>query len=259
VHGGFDFARTYDVFAPKLAAAGWRVIAYDQRGHGDSDKLESGAYAFEDYAADMARVVAALADEAGALPVVVGASLGGLAAILAIWERLTLARALVLVDVTPALDHSGVAKVQGFMAARAGEGFGSLEEAADAVARYLPHRPRPTSLEGLRKNLRLGEDGRWRWHWDPRFLQGPRTVNHGREGIEARMTAAARRLALPVLLVRGAASELVGEAQARAFLDVVPHADFVDVSDARHMVAGDANDAFTDAVVVFTRRIKGES
>jgi pimeloyl-ACP methyl ester carboxylesterase len=37
VHGGFDFARTYDVFAPKIAAAGWRVVAWDQRGHGDSD------------------------------------------------------------------------------------------------------------------------------------------------------------------------------------------------------------------------------
>ena len=37
VHGGFDFARTYEVFAPKLAAAGWRVVTWDQRGHGDSD------------------------------------------------------------------------------------------------------------------------------------------------------------------------------------------------------------------------------
>jgi len=40
VHGGFDFARTYDVFAPKLAARGWRVVAWDQRGHGDSDHAE---------------------------------------------------------------------------------------------------------------------------------------------------------------------------------------------------------------------------
>ena len=32
IHGGFDFARTYDVFAPLLAAAGWRVVGWDQRG-----------------------------------------------------------------------------------------------------------------------------------------------------------------------------------------------------------------------------------
>ncbi len=37
VHGGFDFARTYDVFAPLLAAEGWRVVSWDQRGHGDSE------------------------------------------------------------------------------------------------------------------------------------------------------------------------------------------------------------------------------
>ena len=40
VHGGFDFARTFDVFAPKLADAGWRVVSWDQRGHGDSDRAE---------------------------------------------------------------------------------------------------------------------------------------------------------------------------------------------------------------------------
>ena len=40
VHGGFDFARTYDLFAPKLAAGGWRVVSWDQRGHGDSEHPE---------------------------------------------------------------------------------------------------------------------------------------------------------------------------------------------------------------------------
>ena len=40
VHGGFDFARTYDIFAPKLAAGGWRVVSWDQRGHGGSEHPE---------------------------------------------------------------------------------------------------------------------------------------------------------------------------------------------------------------------------
>ncbi len=40
VHGGFDFARTFDVFAPKLADAGWRVVSWDQRGHGNSDRAQ---------------------------------------------------------------------------------------------------------------------------------------------------------------------------------------------------------------------------
>ena len=85
----------------------------------------------------------------------------------------------------------------------------SVAEAADAVAAYLPHRPRPRSQEGLKKNLRLHPDGRWRWHWDPRFLDGRRAVSGGRDAVEAAMIEAARRVKIPTLLVRGASSELV--------------------------------------------------
>ena len=54
-------------------------------------------------------------------------------------------------------------------------------KAAQAVAEYLPQRPRPKSYEGLKKNLRLSPDGRWRWHWDPRFLDGPRAAGDARQ------------------------------------------------------------------------------
>jgi pimeloyl-ACP methyl ester carboxylesterase len=258
-HGGGQTRHAWGGARRALAAAHWTALAVDARGHGDSAWVEPGAYAFEDFGADMAAVTAALTREAGTPPVVVGASLGGLSGLLAIGEMGAPARALVLVDVTPNLDRGGVAKIQGFMGERAAEGFGTLEEAADAVARYLPHRPRPRSLEGLRKNLRLGPDGRWRWHWDPRFLAGPRSINHGHETIEARFEAAARALRLPVLLVRGAESELVGEDEARRFLALAPHAEVVDVGAARHMVAGDANDAFVGAVSAFLARLESRN
>ena len=87
--------------------------------------------------------------------------------------------AIVLVDITPRVDQSGVAKIQGFMRERAAEGFATVAEAADAVAAYLPHRKRPRSHDGLKKNLRLHPDGRWRWHWDPRMLQGRALVRAG--------------------------------------------------------------------------------
>src|SRR5206468_11735345 len=122
--------------------------------------------------------------------------------------------ALVLVDITPRVDLDGVAKVQGFMRAHSQEGFASVAEAADAVAAYLPHRPRPRSHEGLKKNLRLHPDGRWRWHWDPRFLEGPRATGADRHAVEATLMEAARRIRIPALLVRGASSELVKEAHA---------------------------------------------
>jgi pimeloyl-ACP methyl ester carboxylesterase len=161
---------------------------------------------------------------------------------------------LVLVDVTPRMDPAGVDHVQGFMRARAREGFATIEEAAEAIAAYLPHRPRPTSLAGLRKNLRHDPDGRWRWHWDPRFLDGPRSVDREREAVEQELTAAARSLVVPTLLVRGRSSELVSEAHAAEFRALAPRADYVDIAEARHMVAGDRNDAFTEAILDFLDR-----
>jgi pimeloyl-ACP methyl ester carboxylesterase len=149
-----------------------------------------------------------------------------------------------------------VEKVQGFMRAHAKEGFGSIAEAADAVAAYLPHRPRPRSHEGLKRNLRLHPDGRWRWHWDPRFLEGKRRIGPGADRVERDLVEAARRIRIPALLVRGASSELVQEEHAKDFLDLVPHATYVDVGGARHMVAGDRNDQFANAIKEFLGKLK---
>jgi pimeloyl-ACP methyl ester carboxylesterase len=165
----------------------------------------------------------------------------------------------VLVDVTPRVDQGGVAKVQGFMRERAVEGFATVAEAADAVAAYLPHRKRPRSLDGLKKNLRLHPDGRWRWHWDPRMVAGERSFAIDHRILEAALTEAARALTIPALLVRGGSSELVHEAHVRDFLELVPHAETIDVSGARHMVAGDSNDSFADAVLDFVGKLEGSS
>ena len=63
-------------------------------------------------------------------------------------------------------------RIGAFMAEHMDDGFASLDEVADAIQGYNPHRPRPTNLEGLKKNLRHGDDGRWYWHWDPAFIGG---------------------------------------------------------------------------------------
>jgi pimeloyl-ACP methyl ester carboxylesterase len=237
LHGGGQTRHAWRRTAERLAQAGSTAYALDQRGHGDSDWVPDGAYTFTDFAADAAAVADALAARSGERPAVVGASLGGIASLLAAGEaersgRGSLFSVLVLVDITPRVDASGVEKIHGFMRAH-GEGFRSIAEAAEAVATYLPHRRRPPSQQGLKKNLRLHPDGRWRWHWDPRFIDGPRGVASNRQGLEEALIAAARRIAIPALLVRGGASELVQEAHAREFLELVPHADYVDVGDRR--------------------------
>ncbi|MFO1148567.1 MAG: alpha/beta hydrolase [Alsobacter sp.] len=254
LHGGGQTRHAFEGTARRLAAAGFAALALDQRGHGGSEWPEDGHYAFADFAADAAAVSDAASREAGVRPVAVGASLGGIAALMALGRDPHVFSGLVLVDVTPRMDPAGVDHVQGFMRARAREGFATIEEAADAIAAYLPHRPRPSSLAGLRKNLRQDPDGRWRWHWDPRFLDGPRSVDREREAVERELMAAARGLVVPTLLVRGRSSELVSEVHADEFRALAPAADYVDIAGARHMVAGDRNDAFSAAILDFMER-----
>ena len=260
LHGGGQTRHAWYKTAEQIARKGHTAYALDQRGHGDSDWVTNGAYAFSDYAADAKVVAVELTRRSGIKPIAIGASLGGIASLLAEGESerdkgANVFSALVLVDITPRVDQIGVAKVLGFMRANAKEGFASIADAAKAVASYLPQRPRPKSNEGLKKNLRLSPDGRWRWHWDPRFLEGPRAAGADRRPLEEALIEAARRIQIPALLVRGASSELVKEAHAKEFLELVPHADYVDVSGARHMVAGDRNDHFSAAVLSFIGRL----
>jgi pimeloyl-ACP methyl ester carboxylesterase len=255
IHGGGQTRHSWGGTAAALAAAGWWTVAYDQRGHGDSDRPADADYRTTRFARDCAQMCELVARERGRRPVVVGASLGGLAGLLAEGELAPgRAAALVLVDITPRMERAGVDRIVGFMLEHVESGFGSLEEAADAVAAYQPHRPRPRDHTGLAKNLRLDPDGRWRWHWDPRLFLGERPLGTGMLG--DRFDAAARRLEVPTLLVRGRMSDLVSEDTARHFLELCPHASFRDVSGAGHMVAGDRNDAFTEAVRSFLRTVE---
>jgi pimeloyl-ACP methyl ester carboxylesterase len=253
LHGGGQTRHSWDAAARRIADLGHPVYSLDQRGHGESEWVESGRYAFDDFAQDLVAVTR----QVGALhrrkPVVVGASLGGFAGMLAEGrENPGALAALVLVDITPRIDMDGVSKILGFMGDRVDDGFADVEEAADAIARYLPNRKRPKDLSGLSKNLRLHDDGRYRWHWDPAFLKAKnRDDPDDTVKTQQAMLAAAGNLACPVLLIRGQNSELVSMEHVREFQGVVPHARFTDIRDAGHMVAGDRNDVFAGAVEEF--------
>ncbi|AKI00571.1 putative hydrolase or acyltransferase of alpha/beta superfamily [Hoeflea sp. IMCC20628] len=260
LHGGGQTRHAWGGAARRIADAGHTAFTVDQRGHGDSAWLDDQAYAVSDYAADAVALCRTITEQTGKAPVLVGASLGGLSGLMAAHlGGQGLLAGLILVDITPHMDPDGISRIQGFMSERMREGFATLEEAAAAIAAYLPHRPQPRSLAGLAKNLRIGTDGRYRWHWDPAFIDGPRTINTGGEAVQDGLIAAARGLAIPVLLVRGQQSELVTEEGVVAFFGMVPHADFVDVSGAGHMVAGDRNDAFNDAVLGFLDQLEGRA
>jgi pimeloyl-ACP methyl ester carboxylesterase len=252
LHGGGQTRHSWAGTAGALAAKDWRVVSLDLRGHGDSAWDPAGDYTLRAYADDITLVVRQL----GARPALVGASLGGVTSMMAIADHgggTELASTLTLVDVAHRIEPTGRDRIGAFMTA-APDGFASIEEAADAIAAYNPHRPRPRNLSGLQKNLRQRDDGRWVWHWDPAFVRGRwGSPDETRTSLAdpGLLDRAARALTLPTLLVRGRSSDLLSEDGARAFLELVPQARFADVAGAGHMVAGDRNDMFNRAILEF--------
>lgn len=243
LHGGGQTRHSWREATVSLNRLGYRTLNVDLRGHGDSSWATDGAYGLDAHVEDLTALIAELTDR----PTMVGASLGGMISLLMAGEPDPPAiGALVLVDVVPRFEAAGTAAIQTFMKASP-DGFASLDEAAQAIAAYLPHRPRPTSQAGLRKNLREGADGRFRWHWDPAMMGGP----GGIDAAQTRLEGAARRVTMPTLLIRGALSKVVSDEGARAFLELVPHARYANVAGADHMVAGDRNSEFLAPLLDF--------
>ncbi|MDT5282206.1 MAG: hypothetical protein QOJ20_3401 [Mycobacterium sp.] len=246
LHGGGQNRFSWKNTGQILADEGFHVVALDSRGHGDSDRSPNANYTVDALCADTLQVL----DQIGRPVILIGASMGGMTGILvadaAGPEKVT---KLVLVDLVPRYEKDGSARIRDFMFSHV-HGFESLDEAADAVAAYLPHRTKPRSPEGLKKNLR-NRDGRWYWHWDPKFLTAPADDAFVRE---EKLEQAAIDLTIPILLIRGKLSDVVSPEGVKDFLAKVPHAEFVELSDAGHTAAGDDNDAFSEAVVQFVSR-----
>lgn len=250
LHGGGQTRRSWDRAAAAVARRGWQAVTVDLRGHGESDWSPDGDYRVASFAADVGEILAHLPPR----PVLVGASLGGITAMLLAGELARgIAAAVVLVDIVPDMDPTGAERIHAFMADKMADGFASLDEVADMIADYNPHRPRPADLDGLRKNLRRRGD-RWYWHWDPQFIDGTATNPPLEVTDTERLHDAVGRIVadgVPMLLVRGQVSDLVSQERASQFLARFPQVGFVDVEGAGHMVAGDRNDLFADAVLDF--------
>ncbi len=245
LHGGGQTRFAWGSAAETIAAHGWRTVALDLRGHGESGWAPGGDYSFTAFGADCLAVI----DQLGAPAVLVGASLGGLSALLAegTSDRVV-SSGLVLVDITAKANPEGIARIEMFM--RSGsEGFATLRDAADAIAAYTPNRRRQFNPEGLKKVLRQRQ-GRWYWHWDPAFInrEQPEVVPDRLLGL---LDVAMDNIRVPTMLVRGMLSDVVTQEGVDDLMGRIPDASVVDVDGAAHMIAGDRNDVFADAVVSF--------
>lgn len=245
-HGGGQTRHAWKNVGAALGDAGYFAVAFDARGHGDSDWAPDAVYTMDIMVEDLLCVIAALGDKR---PVLVGASMGGGTSLAAIGEDRVDATALVLVDIAPHIEQAGAQRIGDFMLAKP-EGFDTLDEVANAIAAYQPQRKRPDDLSGLAKNLRIGDNGKYRWHWDPKFMAGQREIHVRAE----RLDNCVQSLKLPTLLVRGGMSDLLSEEGAEKFLALCPHSEYANIAGAGHMVAGDRNDVFGEAVIEFLKR-----
>ena len=248
LHGGGQTRHAWGESGELLSSSGFYVLALDLRGHGDSDWHPEGDYSIESHKEDLIKILDYLKKPAS----LVGASLGGIISLSLAGDELHshLCNNLVMVDIGLYPDPEGATRIVDWMKS-AQNGFDTLEEAAEAVAQYLPHRKRPRDIRGLKKNLRKKKDGRFYWHWDPRFLD--RRTENPNPNLEEIQRNAARRVKVPTLLIRVALSEVVTDRNVKEFLSAVPHAEFEEINQAAHMVAGDRNDVFVKAAVNFLK------
>jgi len=250
MHGGGQTRHSWSGTMESLIGEGYHVVNFDARGHGESGWSADGGYSLQVRAVDLATVVTSI----GRPVALVGASMGGMTGFYAVGTgMLPQAKALVLVDIVLRPARAGLEKIRTFMRAH-DAGFATLEEAAAAVAAYNPERKRPNDPAGLMKNLRLKDDGRLYWHWDPRILAERPEAERPNWTEELRQ--ASRGITIPTLLVRGGQSDIVDDEGVAELIDLVPNTEIYDVAKAGHMVAGDRNDAFRDGVIAFLRKIR---
>ncbi|MHB1271781.1 MAG: alpha/beta fold hydrolase [Rhodanobacter sp.] len=247
-HGFGQTRGAWNGAASTLADSGCCCVTFDSRGHGESDHVTGGDYHMDQFTSDLAR----LADAQPQTPILIGASMGGLLGLLLAGEIAPSPfQALVLVDITPRWETAGVERILAFMQAHP-DGFADYAEAAEQIADYMPQRRERKSEQQLRPLLRESADGRLRWHWDPALLSG---VVRESERYQPRLQEAASRVDVPVLLLSGARSDVVSGDTVGEFLQLVPHAQHRALPNATHMVAGDANDAFTREIARFVQSL----
>ena len=250
MHGGGQTRHAWGSTGEVLSESGFYVLSLDLRGHGDSQWHPDGDYLIDSYKDDLISIL----NQVGKPASLVGASLGGMVSLSLASDlsKKDLVTSLVMVDIGLYPNEEGSNEIVSFMQSGI-KGFANLSEASDAVSAYLPHRKRPRDNRGLEKNLRLKEDGRYYWHWDPRFLD--ERDDDSRENQKEKNIRLAKNISIPTLLIRGALSNVVTQKEVDDFLKIIPHSEFQEIEKAAHMVAGDRNDIFANSAIKFLKKI----
>ena len=236
LHGITGHARTWDDEA-RLLAERRRVLALDQRGHGDSDPAPDGDYGDDALLGDLDAFVHALGLGRVSL---LALSLGGRVAINYAGRYPAQVERLVVVDIGPEIAPAGRARV-GTLMATAPERFASIE---DVIIHMRANTPRYTDAmlrHRAQHAVRPLPGGGFTWKYD-RALRD--AIRQGRLRVPADLWPQWRAIACPTLLVRGAESDVLSDETAKRMIDALPAARLVVVPDAGHTVPGDQPAAF---------------
>lgn len=227
LHGGAQNAHTWDTVALALDRP---LVAIDLPGHGHSDWRPDKAYRPQDMADDVAAAIAGLAPTATTL---VGMSLGGLTAIAALAVHPGLAERLVLVDVTPGVDHDKAEPILAFISGP--ETFESFDAILERTIAYNPTRSESSLRRGVLHNAREQADGTWAWRYDLPLADQQAVIDHRFTDLWDAVSA----LDATILLVRGARSGVVDDDDVAELTRRRPDAEVVVVEEAGHSVQGD--------------------
>lgn len=246
LHGFAQNAHMWDFTALALADRR-RVIALDQRGHGDSDWAPPDEYSLETMQRDLAALVDALGLERFIL---VGLSMGGRNAFTYVAAHPEHVHALVVVDMGPEVNRKGVERIQGFVAQQ--DVLDSFDAFVERTLRYMPHRQEWMVRGSLRHNLKQLPDGHWTWKYDQALRE---TARHGLPSSEQgpeQAWQAWRSIRCPTLIIRGAESDILTRDVAQLMERELPgRGRLVEVPNAGHLVPGDNPRAFEAALGTF--------
>ena len=250
LHGGGQTRRSWSRTTSALVSEGYAVISFDARGHGESDWAPDGDYSLAAYARDLQSL---LSGYDASRTILVGASIGAATALLHTSGERPPPAALVLVDMVLQPAPGSGRRLINFMTGNP-NGFATLADAAAAVNAFNPARDKVTDIFRLLPNLRLGDDHRYRWHWDPRLFGDPEQPSLPEFGWLAGLVSG--RIRSPTLLIRGDQSEVVDDAGVEHLGSVIPHLQTAVIKGAGHMVVGDSNHLFNDALIGFLKKLR---
>lgn len=237
LHGYTGHARSWDAFAAAMTDR-YRLLALDQRGHGESGWAGPGGYGIDVMTDDLRAFVAALGLRGFSL---LGLSMGGMVAIEYAGHRPPEMAALVIVDIGPELVTSGAERIRDGQ--QVSDVFASPGEAFAAARAANPRPPEAHHRHRVDCNLMLTEDGRWTWRYD-RALRSVRELRT--RDPEAGWRSCAN-IAAPTLLIRGQLSDILAPEVAERMVQTIPDARLITIANSGHSVPLDAPDAFLAA------------